>query len=88
MYFLLHVKPLFKNIFNSYLILSEDSYIFVVCSVLRLESTKGSYGKEWVKWEKQLREVLIGSAEHLNSIQVCIFYFVCACYLCWVAKYY
>lgn len=36
----------------------------------RLESTKGSYGKEWVKWEKQLREVLIGSAEHLNSIQV------------------
>ncbi|KAF9664985.1 hypothetical protein SADUNF_Sadunf16G0075200 [Salix dunnii] len=36
----------------------------------RLESTKGSYAKEWVQWEKQLREVLIGNAEHLNSIQV------------------
>ncbi|CAK7342904.1 unnamed protein product [Dovyalis caffra] len=36
----------------------------------RLESTKGSYAMEWAKWEKQLREVLIGNAEHLSSIQV------------------
>lgn len=36
----------------------------------RVESTKGAYAGEWVKWEKQLREVLLGNAEYLNSIQV------------------
>lgn len=36
----------------------------------RLEPTKGTYVKEWAKWEKQLRETLLGNAEYLNSIQV------------------
>ncbi|KAG8387723.1 hypothetical protein BUALT_Bualt02G0051100 [Buddleja alternifolia] len=36
----------------------------------RLESTKGTYAQEWAKWEKQLRETLLGNAEYLNSIQV------------------
>ncbi|KAM2507341.1 hypothetical protein ACFX1W_029675 [Malus domestica] len=36
----------------------------------RLESTKGTYAKEWAKWEKQLRDVLFGNAEYLNSVQV------------------
>ncbi|KAK0605172.1 hypothetical protein LWI29_023698 [Acer saccharum] len=36
----------------------------------RWESTKGSYAKEWVKWEKQLRETLFSHADYLCSIQV------------------
>ncbi|CAN0855316.1 tRNA ligase 1 [Linum grandiflorum] len=36
----------------------------------RLESTKGSYTKEWVKWEKQLRETFSAASEYLTSIQV------------------
>ncbi|KAK6163268.1 hypothetical protein DH2020_000132 [Rehmannia glutinosa] len=36
----------------------------------RSEPTKGTYAKEWAKWEKQLRETLLGNAEYLNSIQV------------------
>ncbi|KAL6194871.1 hypothetical protein ACLB2K_035946 [Fragaria x ananassa] len=36
----------------------------------RLESNKGAYTKEWAKWEKQLREILFGNAQYLNSIQV------------------
>lgn len=36
----------------------------------RLESTKGSYSKEWANWEKQLRETLHENAEYLNSIQI------------------
>ncbi|KAF7805558.1 tRNA ligase 1 isoform X1 [Senna tora] len=36
----------------------------------RLESTKGSYTKEWAAWEKQLREILFEHAEYLNTIQV------------------
>ncbi|KAL3850759.1 hypothetical protein ACJIZ3_012641 [Penstemon smallii] len=36
----------------------------------RLESTKGTYAKEWAKWEKQLRDTLLENAEYLNSIQV------------------
>ncbi|XP_057449031.1 tRNA ligase 1-like isoform X2 [Lotus japonicus] len=36
----------------------------------RLESTKGSYAKEWIKWEKQLRDILNQTAEYFNSIQV------------------
>lgn len=36
----------------------------------RLESTKGTYVQEWVKWEKQLRDILLGNADYLNSIQV------------------
>ncbi|XP_073144502.1 tRNA ligase 1 [Henckelia pumila] len=36
----------------------------------RLESTKGTYAGEWVKWEKLLRETLLGNAVYLNSIQV------------------
>ncbi|KAF9606928.1 hypothetical protein IFM89_030226 [Coptis chinensis] len=35
-----------------------------------LESTKGSYSKEWTNWEKRLQEVLSGNAEYLNAIQV------------------
>ncbi|KAJ4978283.1 hypothetical protein NE237_009063 [Protea cynaroides] len=36
----------------------------------RLDSSKGSYAKDWAKWEKQLREILFGNAEYLNSVQV------------------
>lgn len=36
----------------------------------RLESTKGTYTREWDKWERKLREVLLANAEYLNSIQV------------------
>ncbi|XP_028775864.1 tRNA ligase 1, partial [Neltuma alba] len=36
----------------------------------RLESTKGSYAKEWTMWERKLREILFGNDEYLNSIQV------------------
>ncbi|XP_024970933.1 tRNA ligase 1 isoform X2 [Cynara cardunculus var. scolymus] len=36
----------------------------------RLDSTKGTYVREWVTWEKQLRETLFGNAEYLTSIQV------------------
>lgn len=39
----------------------------VIC---RMESSKGSYAKEWVTWEKQLRETLLSNSEYLNSIQV------------------
>ncbi|PIM97524.1 hypothetical protein CDL12_30004 [Handroanthus impetiginosus] len=42
----------------------------------RLESTKGTYAKEWAKWEKELRETLLGNAEYLNSIQVPLEYSV------------
>ncbi|KAI4334436.1 hypothetical protein L6164_019131 [Bauhinia variegata] len=36
----------------------------------RVESTKGTYTKEWTKWEKQLRDILSGNAEYLTSVQV------------------
>ncbi|XP_026662373.2 tRNA ligase 1 isoform X2 [Phoenix dactylifera] len=36
----------------------------------RLEPVKGSYAKEWARWEKRLREVMFGNADYLNSIQV------------------
>ncbi|XP_021836352.2 tRNA ligase 1 isoform X2 [Spinacia oleracea] len=36
----------------------------------RMESSKGSYAKEWVTWEKQLRETLLSNSEYLNSIQI------------------
>ncbi|CAA0811963.1 RNAligase [Striga hermonthica] len=36
----------------------------------RMEPTKGTYAKEWAKWEKKMRETLLGNAEYLNSIQV------------------
>ncbi|CAN1281674.1 tRNA ligase 1 [Linum perenne] len=36
----------------------------------RLESTKGSYTKEWAEWEKQLRDTFSANSEYLNSIQV------------------
>ncbi|KAA8544005.1 hypothetical protein F0562_021818 [Nyssa sinensis] len=36
----------------------------------RLESTKGSYAKDWAKWEKQLRDILLANAKYINSIQV------------------
>ncbi|XP_039066009.1 tRNA ligase 1-like isoform X2 [Hibiscus syriacus] len=36
----------------------------------RLESNKGSYAQEWVKWEKKLRDIVSANAEYLNSIQV------------------
>ncbi|OWM84166.1 hypothetical protein CDL15_Pgr028158 [Punica granatum] len=36
----------------------------------RLESSKGTYAKDWAKWEKQLRDILLSNTEYLNSIQV------------------
>ncbi|XP_058729875.1 tRNA ligase 1 [Vicia villosa] len=36
----------------------------------RLESTKGTYTKEWTKWETQLRDILSGNADYFNSVQV------------------
>ncbi|KAE8656713.1 putative exonuclease V-like [Hibiscus syriacus] len=36
----------------------------------RLESNKGSYAQEWVKWEKKSRDIVSTNAEYLNSIQV------------------
>ncbi|XP_031280751.1 tRNA ligase 1 isoform X4 [Pistacia vera] len=36
----------------------------------RLESTKGSYAKEWAKWEKQLRDTLDSNADYIGSVQV------------------
>ncbi|CAM8967385.1 unnamed protein product [Rhodiola kirilowii] len=36
----------------------------------RLESTKGTYAKEWAKWEKRVRETLVAHAEYLTCIQV------------------
>ncbi|KAL0916856.1 hypothetical protein M5K25_014400 [Dendrobium thyrsiflorum] len=35
----------------------------------RAEPNKGSYAKEWVQWEKRLREVLLRNSDYLNSIQ-------------------
>ncbi|EEF36017.1 hypothetical protein RCOM_1399320 [Ricinus communis] len=49
----------------------------------RLESTKGSYAKEWASWEKRLREVLLGNTEHLSSI-LSILYLVCSEVHLWV----
>ncbi|KAK8967645.1 hypothetical protein KSP40_PGU006807 [Platanthera guangdongensis] len=36
----------------------------------REEPSKGSYAKEWVQWEKRIREVFLRNADYLNSIQV------------------
>ncbi|CAO2814431.1 unnamed protein product [Amaranthus hypochondriacus] len=36
----------------------------------RIESSKGSFAKEWSMWEKHLRETLLSNSEFLNSIQV------------------
>ncbi|XP_031100261.1 tRNA ligase 1 isoform X1 [Ipomoea triloba] len=36
----------------------------------RLEPAKGTFAKEWAKWEKELRDVLFANADYLNSIQV------------------
>lgn len=36
----------------------------------RLDSTKGTYAKEWMKWEKQLRDILSANADYFNSVQV------------------
>ncbi|KAM0008902.1 putative tRNA ligase 1 [Helianthus debilis subsp. tardiflorus] len=36
----------------------------------RSEPSKGTYAKDWVLWEKQLREVLFRNADYLASIQV------------------
>ena len=38
--------------------------------IVRLDSTKGTYAKEWTKWEKQLRATLSRNAEYLISNQV------------------
>lgn len=40
------------------------------CRHGRLESTKGTYVKEWAKWEKRLRETSFAHSEYLTSIQV------------------
>ncbi|KAG0481926.1 hypothetical protein HPP92_010010 [Vanilla planifolia] len=36
----------------------------------RAEPNKGSYAKDWVDWEKRLKEVIFRHADYLNSIQV------------------
>ncbi|KAI3893597.1 hypothetical protein MKW92_052267 [Papaver armeniacum] len=36
----------------------------------RLESSKGSYKKDWEHWEIRLRQVLFANADSLNAIQV------------------
>ncbi|KAI3908655.1 hypothetical protein MKW98_006807 [Papaver atlanticum] len=36
----------------------------------RLESSKGSYKKDWANWEIRLRQVLLANADSLNAIQV------------------
>ncbi|KAG2632271.1 hypothetical protein PVAP13_2NG072200 [Panicum virgatum] len=36
----------------------------------RVEPSKGSYAKEWARWEQRLRVTLFGNADYLNSIQV------------------
>lgn len=51
---------------------STDFFCSFFDNPFRLESTKGTYAKEWAKWEKQLREVLLANAEYLNSVQVII----------------
>lgn len=47
----------------------ESDFSFIH-GLFRLESSKGTYAKEWVKWEKQLRDTLLNDTEYLNSIQV------------------
>ncbi|KAI3995207.1 hypothetical protein MKX01_032009 [Papaver californicum] len=36
----------------------------------RLESSKGSYKKDWANWEIRLRQVLLANADSLNAFQV------------------
>ncbi|KAK3027342.1 hypothetical protein RJ639_041583 [Escallonia herrerae] len=36
----------------------------------RFDSSEGDYAREWATWERKLREVMLGNAEYLNSIQV------------------
>ncbi|KAK2967190.1 hypothetical protein RJ640_022446, partial [Escallonia rubra] len=36
----------------------------------RFNSSEGDYAQEWATWERKLREVMLGNAEYLNSIQV------------------
>lgn len=36
----------------------------------RAEPSKGSYAKEWMQWERRIREVFSRNADYLNSIQV------------------
>jgi len=38
----------------------------------RVEPSKGSYAKEWARWEQRLRVTLFGNADYLNSIQVTV----------------
>lgn len=50
--------------------LTQSALMIVSCLMLagplygRLESTKGTYAKEWAKWEKQMQELLFGNAEY------------------------
>lgn len=67
-FYVLSITYLFIGETDHWLInFKEHFLVFLFC---RVESTKGAYAGEWVKWEKQLREVLLGNAEYLNSIQV------------------
>ncbi|XP_021746101.1 tRNA ligase 1-like [Chenopodium quinoa] len=36
----------------------------------RMDSSKGSYAKDWANWERHMRETLLCNSEYLNSIQV------------------
>ncbi|XP_021734193.1 tRNA ligase 1-like [Chenopodium quinoa] len=36
----------------------------------RMDSTKGSYAKDWANWERHMQETLLCNSEYLNSIQV------------------
>jgi len=36
----------------------------------KLDCAKGSYGKKWSRWERQLREILFANADYLTMIEV------------------
>ncbi|XP_047337550.1 tRNA ligase 1 [Impatiens glandulifera] len=36
----------------------------------KLDSSKGSYANDWVKWERKLRQTMFSNAEYLDSVQV------------------
>ena len=34
----------------------------------RMDCAKGSYAKEWSRWEQRLREILFANADYINAI--------------------
>lgn len=53
-------------------VLEEGIHLFMLHSQRhrKLEPSKGTYAKEWDRWEKQLRCVLLENTDYINSIQV------------------